>query len=268
MASRGQLFSDNPSKAWAEKLTLAYSPVWIAIVGVVMLSGVYRTWSDAMFMVFGFGAAAPLVLIPLLRPHPADRDRPFWDTSWFRLNLWVWILVWFGSYFGTHYFFDVLGMRYGFPTTWNLDAAVVGSDSGEVPFFLYGLTQAYFMTYHVVMVVILRWLSTRFSLGKLARALVIFVLAYAIAFAETFFMAIPQLEDVFLYLDRDRMLLYGSIFYASYFVVSLPLISRVDEPPEERWPLRRVALEALGACTLVLILLDGWALWLGKLVEA
>lgn len=267
-ADRPRLFSENPSKAAAERFVLLYSPVWIAIVGFVMLSGVYRGWGDGMYMVFGAGVAAPLVLVPLLRPAPADRDRPFWDTSWFRLNLWVWILVCFGSYFGTEYFFDVLGMRYGFATSWNLDAAVVGSGDGEVPLFLYPLTQAYFMTYHVVMVVLLRWASARFTLGKIARGLVIFVLAYSVAFAETFFMAIPQLEDVFIYLDRGRMLAFGSIFYACYFVVSVPLIARVDEPPADRWPWTKVVVEALAASMLVLILLDAWALALGKLVEA
>jgi cycloeucalenol cycloisomerase len=268
VAQSRQWLSENPSKAWAEKMVLVYTPVWIAIVGAVMLSGVYRTWGDVAYMVFGLGVAAPFVLVPLVRPGHADQDRRIWDTSWFRLNLWVSILVCFGSYFGTHYFFDVLGMRYGFQTTWNLDAEVVGSDSGEVPLFLYPLTHAFFMTYHVAMVVVLRHLSARFGLGRIARAAVVFVLAYSFAFAETFFMAIPQLEDVFVYLDRSRMLLYGSLFYACYFVVSVPMISRVDEPPEPRWPLRRVAIEALATAMIVLILLDGWALVLGKLVDA
>lgn len=264
----GRLWSENPSKARAEKLYLAYSPVWMAFVGIVMLGGLYREWSDATFLAFGLGVAAPLVLIPLLRPHPADRGRRFWETTWFRLNLWIAIFVWIGSYFLTHYFFDILGMRYRFPTTWNLDASLVGSDTGKVPFFLYPLTQAYFMTYHVVMVVALRYLTTRFGLRGVVRAICIFALAYVVAFAETFFMAIPQLEDVFFYIDRERMLTYGSIFYACYFVVSLPLIARLDEPPSERWPLRKVALEALAAGMLVFVLLDAWALVLGKLVEA
>lgn len=261
-------FSDNPSKAAFERFALLYTPIWIAVVGFVMLSGVYRDWGDPMYMLFGCGVGGPLVLVPLLRPFAADRDRPFWDTSWFRLNLWIAIFVWFGSYFGTEYFFDVLGMRYGFTTTWNLDAALVGSGEGEVPLFLYPLTQAYFMTYHVVMVVLLRALTRRFSLGRVARGVAIFVLAYGVAFAETFFMAIPQLADVFIYLDRGRMLAFGSIFYACYFVVSVPLIARVDEPPEDRWPTAKIVVEVLAASMLVLILLDAWALVLGKLVEA
>jgi cycloeucalenol cycloisomerase len=248
-------------------MVMVYTPLWIAIVGVVMLSGAYRAWGDVAYMVFGVGVAAPFVLVPLLRPGRVDRERRIWDASWFRLNLWVAILVWFGSYFGTHYFFDVLGMRYGFGTTWNLDAAVVGSGRGEVPLFLYPLTHAYFMTYHVVMVVVLRHLSARFGLGRIARAAVIFALAYSVAFAETLFMAIPRLEDVFIYLDRTRMLLVGSLFYSCYFVVSVPMISRVDEPPDQRWPLRRVAIESLATAMIVLILLDGWALALGRLVE-
>lgn len=257
------VLSTQPSRAAAERFVLLYTPVWIALVGTVMLGGLYRGWSDPAYMVFGLAAALPLVLVPWLWPSPPDRGKPVWETSWFRMNLWVAILVWFGSYFGSEYFFDVLGMRYAFSTSWNLDAALVGSGRDEVPLFLYPLTQAYFMTYHVGMSVAYRWLCERGSLGRVGRAVLVLVLAYAVAFAETFFMAIPALQDVFTYPDRSRMLLVGSLFYASYFVISLPIFVRIDE--ERPWTLGQTIGSSLAACMGVLILLDGWALVFGRL---
>ncbi|MFV8753722.1 hypothetical protein ACNOYE_24470 [Nannocystaceae bacterium ST9] len=253
-----------PSKAAAERFVLIYSPVWMALVGTVMLAGLYRGWSDLAYMTFGLAAALPLIVVPWLRPAAADRDRRPWQTSWFRMNLWVAILVWFGSYFGSEYFFDVLGMRYEFPTTWNLDAALVGSGSDEVPLFLYPLTQAYFMTYHVVMTVLYRRMQARWSLGPLTRVALIAGLAYAVAFAETFFMAIPALRDVFSYPDRGRMLMIGSLFYASYFVISLPVFSRIDEG--RPWTIGDTIGSSLAVCMGVLIVLDGWTLMFGRLL--
>ena len=63
---------------------------------------------------------------------------------------------------------------------------------------------------------------------------------------------------------------YGSIFYACYFIVSVPLVANLDEegsgPGEDPTPpLGRVCLESLGAGMLAFILLDAWALLLGPL---
>ncbi len=258
-----QWLSSDPGKAATERFVLLYTPIWIAFVGVVMLTGIYRDWSDPGFMLFGLAAGAPLVLVPYLNPRAEDASKPVWATSWFRLNLWISIFVLFGSYVGTHYFFDVVGMRYGFATRWNLGAELVGDSDGEVPLFLYPLTQAYFMTYHVVMTVILRALTTRFGLGRLARGALIVTLAYAVAFAETFFMAIPALADVFEYADRGRMLAWGSLFYASYFVVSMPVFANIDE--DGPWTLGRTIGSALAVSMGVFFLLDFWAKFIGPL---
>ncbi|NVB43082.1 hypothetical protein G6O69_34990 [Pseudenhygromyxa sp. WMMC2535] len=278
-SSSARWLSSNPQKAAAERFYLFYTPVWITFMAVVMLSGIYRRWGDPGFMLFGTAVAAPMILVPMLgarKPgpdQPAQPAQPFWRSVWLRLNLWNAIFVFIGSYFFTHYFFDVLGMRYRFPTQWNLQAALVGTgdplDPGllgggrEVPLFLYPLTLAYFMTYHVAMTVTLRWLRTRFELGTLGRVVALVVLAYATAFAETFFMAIPALEDVFEYLDRGRMLAWGSVFYACFFVVSVPMFARIDE--DEPWTAGRTAISALATGMAVFIILDLWALVLGPL---
>lgn len=271
---RGRWLSTDPAKAAAERFFLIYSPIWIAFVGLVMGTGMYRGWSDLGYLLFGLGVGLPVALIPALTPHRDDVGRKFWETSWFRMNLWIAIYVFIGSYIGTHYFFDVAGMRYRFPTEWNLQAMLVGKaelehvgagTGREVPLFLYPLTQAYFMTYHVAMICVLRYLGTRFELGAAAKFVVIAVMAYATAFAETFFMAVPAIDDIFEYVDRRRMLTWGSVFYATYFVVSVPVFARLDEGEDGAWSLGRTVASALAVGMTVVLLLDLWARCLGPI---
>ena len=280
MSTRPALWlSDDPGKAWAERFFLLYTPVWIAAVGLVMGTGVLLRWGDPGFMAFALAVAAPLLVIPALRHRevPALAATPWHQSYWFKFNLWIFLFVWVGTYFLTHYFFDVLGMRYAFPTRWTLDAALVGSGRGEVPAFMYPLTQAYFVSYHAAMIVALRRMYRALGLGRpapgtarwprlLALALLTIALSYAVAFAETLFMASDLIADLFWYADKPRMLRWGSLFYACYFLVSLPLLYPMDEPPGPRYTPGRAALEALAAGMLVLMILDALALLLGPLV--
>lgn len=257
-------WSTNPSKARFEAFALLYSPAWMALVGVVMLSGAYRSWGELGYMAFGLAAGLPLWLIPCLLDSPEQRRAPLRQT-WFRLNLWIALFVFVGSYVCTHYFFGVVGMRYGFPTQWTLEAELIGREPGSVPLFLYPLTHAYFVTYHVGATVLRRYLRARLSLGPLASLALLLVLAYGVAFAETFCMAVPALADVFEYADRQRMLVIGSIFYGSFFVVSLPVFETLEADPEAPWPLSRVVLSSLGVGMAVVLLLDMWAKLFGSL---
>ena len=57
-------------------------------------------------------------------------------------------------------------------------------------------------------------------------------------------------------LDLPSMLRWGSLFFACYFVISFPMIYRLDEEAGEDWPVSRVAIDALAAGMLLLFLLD------------
>lgn len=258
-------FSSNPDKAWAERFVLVYSPIWMLAVAVAMTSGVMRHWGDGQYLAFGLAVGLPPVLGPLLATKRPDRDLPFWRTYWFKLNVWVFILVAFGTYFGTAYFFDLMGMRYGFPVAWTLQAELVGRSPQTVPLFMYPLTQAYFLTYFVGMTVVLRKLDRALEPSWIGRALTILVLAYAVAWMETYAMAADVIGEWFSYADKERMLRLGSFGYASYFVVGLPLVRKIDEG-QERWPLSAVVIQALAACMLILCLLETWAKLVGPLV--
>ena len=90
---RGRWFSSNPGKAWAERFFLLYSPVWMAAVALVMLTGWMKSWGNLAYLLFGLGIMAPLAVVPLLRPAEADRGRPWYRRYWFRFGCWVFLFV-------------------------------------------------------------------------------------------------------------------------------------------------------------------------------
>lgn len=258
------VLAPNPDKAWTERYLWITSPLWIVAVAVVVLTGVLRRWDDLDYLLFSCATATPALLGPLLVRVRPDRDRPWWTNHWFKFNLWVAIVVVFGTYIGTAYFFDLMGMRYAFPAAWTLQSNVVGRTGSTVPVFMYPLTHAYFATYFAVLVVLDRTVRARLAPGRIGGAIVVLVLAYGLAYAETFFMATDFLSDLFRYEDRDKMLKWGSFGYAAYFVVGLPMVRRLDEHATD-WPLGRVVIEALATCMGILVLLEVWAQLVGPL---
>jgi len=257
-------WSPNPDKAWGERWFLGYSVAWMLAVALVIATGWIHTWGDLGYLLFSLLVGGAALVGPWLWPGRPDRHRPVWQTWWFKFNAWVFVLVAFGTYFGTHYFFDLMGMRYAFPVHWTFQAEGMGHSSQEVPVFMYPLTQAYFVTYYAVAPLALRRLGAALGGGRAIRLALALALGYAIAWMETFAMASEALSSVFAYADRARMLRWGSLGYASYFVVGLPLVAAIDEG-ELRWSLRRVLQQALATCMLVLCLLEAWTKLVGPL---
>ncbi|KAK5657420.1 hypothetical protein OQA88_2992 [Cercophora sp. LCS_1] len=249
-------FRDEASQT--HRLILAQSPLWILSILLVMQTGILRIWSDADYLLFSFLVASPSVLLPALL---TSSQKPWWQTYWFKLNVWIAMLVFFGTYLGTAYFFDLMGMRYAFDVKWALSSDIIGQDRQAVPVFMYPLTHAYFMSYFTGLMVLEGWIVKTLGVKGSGRWVVVLGLAYGLAFAETWVMASPLLEDLFLYKDRERMLRLGSLGYASYFVVGLPMVSRIDGS----WSLGTVVKDALAASMAVLLLLEAWAKVVGPL---
>lgn len=252
-------FSENPSKNWGEKFFLVYSPIWMAVMALVMLLGIHDRLGEVGFLLLGLFVATPLVLVPALIRDELYLGRRWYQTYWFKANLYIAIYAFPASYFGTEYFFDVLGMVYDYPAiqVLNLDSALVGSGEQKVPVLMYLLTQAYFMTYHTTGVIALRRLRTSSLPGaKALWPVLVVVVAYAWAWAETRLMANALIEDQFYYRDMDRMLAYGSMFYAIYFVSSFPIFYHLDETRTADWSLTKTAGAALAAGMIMLVLLD------------
>jgi cycloeucalenol cycloisomerase len=266
-SAAGRWFSANPDKAWAEKWFLLYTPYWVAGMAVLMLSGAGGRWGDLALNAAMLALWLPALLVPAWLAGRRADARPFPRGYWLKLNLWIGIYAAIGSYFGSEYFFDVLGMFYRYPQLdWNLDAVLLGAGEQRVPLIMYWSAHFYFLTYHTGAVILMRRVRTS-ALGRLPGAwpLTVLAAAYGFAYLETFFMAGGAIAEQFGYHDLERMLRWGSLYYALYFVVSFPLVYRIDEAPGEDWPIRRVAIEALAAGMLLLVLLDFATRWVGTI---
>ncbi len=260
-------FSANPSKAWGERFFLAYSPVWMTMMGLVMGLGVTDRVGEWGFMAIGVAVALPLAAIPALIRDEKPIGRRWYQTYWFKANLYIAIFNFAANYFGTEYFFDVLGMVYDYPMIeLNLDSALVGSGEQRVPLIMYLLTQAYFLTYHTTAVIVLRRIRTsRIPSGALAWPILVLGIAYFWAWMETKAMANPWMESQFYYKDLERMLTYGSLFYSLYFVASFPIFCWIDEERNKNWSLPMTAAAACTASLIMIFLLDFAAAFFGPI---
>ena len=135
----------------------------------------------------------------------------------------------------------------------------------NVPFNLYLMTHAYFMFYHVLSNVMLRFIRTAykdnvwrflFECGAIAAA------SYTTAFMESLTICgFPYYR----FEDRDMAYTLGSAFYGIYFLVSFPMFLRIDEDQGGvyKMPMSQVFWEAMGSSMLVLCLLDFVRVYLG-----
>ena len=260
-------FSDNPSKAWGEKFFLAYSPLWMGLMASVMGFGLTDEIGEWGFMAIGIAVAAPLIMVPALTRDERPIGRRWYQTYWFKANLYIAVFNFAANYFGSEYFFDVLGMVYDYPMIeLNFDATLVGSGEQNVPVIMYLLTQAYFLTYHTTAVVVLRRIRTSgLPIGTVLWPVLLFVVAYFWAWMETRAMANPWIESQFYYKDMERMLAYGSLFYSLYFIASFPIFYHLDEGRDTSWSLKKTTAAALSASMIMLFLLDFAAAVFGPL---
>ena len=264
---RPRWLSENPSKAWGERFFLAYSPIWMVMMGAVMGSGLSARLGEWGFLAVGIAVAAPLVVVPALVRDERPLGRRWYETYWFKANVYMGIFNFAANYFGSEYFFDVLGMVYDYPMIeLNFDASLVGSGEQRVPVIMYLLTQAYFLTYHTTAIVVLRRLRTsRLPASPILWPVLLVVVAYFWAWMETKAMANPWIESQFYYKDMERMLAYGSLFYSLYFIASFPIFYHLDEGRDTCWSLTKTAAAALSASMIMLFLLDFAAAIFGPL---
>jgi cycloeucalenol cycloisomerase len=266
-AGGGRWFSLNASKAWGEKFFLAYSLFWMAGMGLLMVSGSGARWGDAALNLAMVAIFAPLLVVPALIRDETALGRPWYRTYWFKLNVWIGVYAGIGSYFGSEYFFDVLGMVYNYPQLrWRLDSVLLGTGEQTVPLIMYPSAHFYFVTYHTMGIIVLRRTRTSpFLRAPWLWPFICLAAAYFFAWMETFAMTGGSIAEQFTYRDLPRMLKWGSLFYACYFVVSFPMLYRLDENPEDDWALGKVVVEALAAGMLLLFLLDTATRFVGRL---
>jgi len=255
----GYWFSRNPSKAWGEKFFLCYIPYFFGLNAAKQAFhwlNVGTVWHLAQ----NLALLLPLVLVPLFIRDEKPLGRAWYDTYWFKMVVWMFTFTSVATYFLTEYFFDVLGMVYHFPyVTLYFDSALLGSDQLHVPLGMYFNAPAFFVVYHTLAVLMMRRVRTMNVAAAFKPALTVVTVlgvAYLMAFLETQLVATDANSESFYYKDMARMLKYGSMFYACYFIPSFPMVYRLEETPTDRWPLSRVVIEALATGMMAFFLVD------------
>ncbi|KAJ3023318.1 Bifunctional protein GlmU [Thoreauomyces humboldtii] len=203
-------------------------------------------------MRLGCSLGLPPIILPLLFPSFCDDASVHWAKRYTtKANLWLAIYSFVANYVWTHYFYTILHCRYTFPA----------HRLNDVPIALYLITHSYFLLYHVVATRLIRFVSLRVSSSTLALGSVVLTFSYLTAFLETFSI---QSFPYYNYPDPFSMFTVGSLFYAIYFIVSFPMFYRLDENLEgQNWTVTRVAVDSLGACMIVTLLLDFWRIAIG-----
>eukprot|EP01122_Echinamoeba_exundans_P000741 TRINITY_DN10677_c0_g1_i1.p1 TRINITY_DN10677_c0_g1~~TRINITY_DN10677_c0_g1_i1.p1 ORF type:complete len:314 (-),score=49.75 TRINITY_DN10677_c0_g1_i1:36-977(-) len=250
--------SANPSKRVGEIFYLCYMVFWVTAFGAgIVWTGAYHHWNDWGYNTATLALMIPTFIIPIFFPFGADKALPWYSRYAVKANFWIIPFNFVGNWFWTHYFFALLGAAYTFPVKylWN-----------EVPPMCYFLTQIYFQTYFTLASVVIR----RFALHHKNRfvrwiliAVITLVLSWTASFMETF-----TIESVpyYSFVDRSKMYLVGTWFYALYFIVGFPFYVQLDEKPGENTSLGYFVLQSLAAAQLVFILCDFWRVIVGNIL--
>ena len=241
----------NKSKAYGESFILYYSTVWISVLAAIVVFGWYEQFSPNDYILVGLAIALPCFLGPFLFVGKDEAALPFSERYIVKANLFIFIIGYIGNHFYTHYFYDVLGMRYTGPL-----GPGMGLEINRVPVSMFLCTHPYFMTYHVLVTPLLRAIKSslqKYQACHFFFAITVVIIAFLTAFVETWTISgFPY----YTYPDFHEMLTKGSAFYGVFFVVTYPWFLRLDEDPKQPWAIGQVVIEALAAMMVVLLAAD------------
>lgn len=257
-------FASDPSKAYYEKLSLVWAPISMFLLLAGLLgTGLYEHCDRNSYLAVTLVGCLPGFLVPILFPCKADRGRPYAARFWVRASAWIAIFGFYGNYFWTHYFYQLLGAEYLF------DSYRIN----DVPVVCFTATYFYFTFYFSFINVVLRRLryytatAPRFLRTTMWWSAICF-LSYATAIFEA---VTIQHFPLYTYTDRDRFFTVGSVVYGLYFVVGFPMFFAIDENLNSSQPssmtLWDTVVNACGASAIVTLLLDIWRLVLGNIYD-
>ena len=240
------------SKQFGERIVLYYTVLWISVIAVIVKMRLYEGFQANDYLKVGVALSLPCILIPLIVADKKERHLKFFDRYIVKANLFIAILSYLGNHFFTHYFYNILGMRYTGPLA-------VGFKINSVPVSMYLMTHVYFLSYHVLVTPLLRAVVNIFSYNIWIQYVMggasVIVLSILTAFLETYTISnFPY----YTYPDYYSMLTTGSVFYGMFFMVSFPAFYFIDE--QETWSIGRVVITAFGCMMIIMLLADIWRL--------
>lgn len=217
------LLSDNPAKAAGERYFLAFAAYWVTLMAVVVGTQAFEWFSPEQYLAVGVAIVVPCVVYPLLFPLEAEAHQSVWERYTTKNNVWVAIVTFYALWVWQIYFYVVLCTRYTF--------SVGVLRINNVPVTLFLITQGYFSLYHTLSDIVVRAYHRRFGrpgslMGWCAFVVALFAFCYSVAFMET--LTIQHFPHYDIY-DRHAMYVYGSVFYALYFIWTFPAHAGLDE---------------------------------------
>ncbi len=253
-------FAADKSKAYFEAVSLVWSSVSLVVLLVGVLgTGLRHHFDKYSYLFISIALCVPGIAVPLLFPCGADKGRPLRDRFWVKAAVWIAIFSFYGNYFWTHYFYQLLGARYLF------DA----HRFNDVPIVCFFCTFFYFTFYFAFVNVVLRAVSRILTHVHRVFAFVAWwTTICALAYGTAVFEAVSiQHFPLYTYTEKEQFVKVGSVVYALYFVVGFPMFFALDERPSRRGraTLYDAAVSALAATAIVTLLLDLWRLYLGSI---
>lgn len=253
-------FAADPSKAYYEKLSLVWAPISMLVLLVGVLgTPLYKYCDRNSYLLITVLACLPGIFIPAFFPCPADCGRPYAQRFWVKATVWIAIFGFYGNYFWTHYFYELLGAKYLFDSY----------RFNDVPLVTFTATFFYFTFYFNFVNLILRRVA-RFSatFPSFARNLIWWANIAALAYGTAVFEAVSiQHFPLYTYTETEAFMVVGSVVYGLYFVIGFPMFFSLDEGVAPRTSVRGAATNALAATAIVTLLLDLWRLMLGSIYE-
>lgn len=256
-------FADDPSKAYYERLSLIWAPLsMLILLAGVLGTPLYKYCDRNSFLAITLVGCLPGFVIPLFWPCKADRERPFSQRFWVKGTLWIAIFGFYGNYFWTHYFYEMLGAEYLFDSY----------RFNDVPVICFLATFFYFTFYFNFINLLLRRIA-RFTadLPAYSRRLIWCTTILTFSYATAIFEAVTiQHFPLYTYKEKEAFLFVGSIVYGVYFVVGYPMYFSLDEvyakpPSKPRSTAQDAVFNSLAATAIVTLLLDLWRLYIGSI---
>eukprot|EP00929_Paragymnodinium_shiwhaense_P008193 TRINITY_DN112135_c0_g1_i1.p1 TRINITY_DN112135_c0_g1~~TRINITY_DN112135_c0_g1_i1.p1 ORF type:complete len:292 (-),score=42.95 TRINITY_DN112135_c0_g1_i1:43-918(-) len=245
------------AKVACENWFLVYGIFWIAVFAVIVASGIYEAMDKWAYLLVCGGLAMPLLLQPVILPAiTGESSVPLLERHCTKATVWIAIYSFLGNYWGTHYFYSVLGASYTM-------AFLPDHQLNGVPVCMYFATHFYFCFYHALGSKMMRFFLLRYQRDVWRDVFMIafvFTLSYVVAFMETFSIAA---FPYYTFKDRSMMYTVGSAFYALYLVVSFPMFLRLDNNLDKKHTFVSACLEAFATFMMIMTLLDAVRLWLG-----
>ena len=91
-----------PSKLAYEQFVSVYTPIWMGLFGMVVVTQIYEQFTAWSYLQVCGGLSLPFLLQPILLPSGPDAKRPLLERFCFKANVWIAVYSFIGNYWYTH----------------------------------------------------------------------------------------------------------------------------------------------------------------------